>query len=235
MVLALILLSAVLAQFVTLRMASGVVIGILAVACLFGQFWVRRLYQFIEKNFSKNLTEKERKELVSSNVARKFLPWEASLGVYDVIPDSELVGKALRTALVKEKYGVTISAVFRGSQRHFAPGGDFIIWPYDKLLCFGSEDELQKFHEFLEAEKQHQSAGSAEIVARKEDFSLHSFIVDANSPYKNKSIRDSGIRDAHKGMVVGIERGPEKILGPTGNFEMHENDLIWVVSDRKAL
>lgn len=235
LVLGLILLSAILSQFVTLRLASGVTVAVVLVAAVSAQFWVRKLYQFIEKNFLKNLTEKERKELVSAEVAKSFLPWEASLGTYDVGPESAICGKALREQSFKEKYGVTVAAVFRGAKRYFAPDGEFVVWPYDKLICFGSEEELIRFHSFLEEEKSHAATLVNSAFARQEDFKLTSYVVNAESQFKNKSIRESGIRDFFKGMVVGIERGPQRILGPTGSFEIRENDLLWVVSDRKQL
>lgn len=231
-VLALMLLGAILAQFVTLKVASGLIAAVLVVMILGGQFWVRRLYQFIEKNFLKNLTEKERKELVSSGVAKNFLPWETSLGNYELSPDSSLVGKTLRDQSFKEAYGVTVAAVFRGSRRYFAPDGEFVLWPYDKLICFGSEDELQKFHTALEEEKNHESS-SEMATAVSGDYKLNSFVVTEVSSYKDKTIRESGIREKYHGMVVGVERGAERILGPRASFTLHENDLVWIVSHGK--
>jgi CPA2 family monovalent cation:H+ antiporter-2 len=230
-VLAIVLLHAVVIQFVTLKMALGLIVAIIAIAALAGQFWVRRLYQFIEKNFLKNLTEKERKELVSSEVAKNFLPWDASLGTYDLSAESVLAGQNLRSLSFKEKYGVNVAAVYRGSKRYFAPDGEFVLWPYDKLICFGSEEELQSFHTFLEQEKvAHQSP---DALTRQADYRLSSFVVNEASKCKDKTIRDSGIREAYHGMVVGIERGPQRILGPRASFVLHEGDLIWLVSDKK--
>ncbi|WII71105.1 cation:proton antiporter [Bdellovibrio sp. 22V] len=232
--LALLLLSAILSQFVSLKMTTGVMIGVLLVAIVLGQFWVRKLYQFIEKNFQKNLTEKERQELVSPVVATNILPWEASLGSYDISPESKIVGKTLRSLEFKENFGVNVAAIFRGSKRIFAPDGECVLWPYDKILCFGSEEELQKFHEILEEEKAHLERQTAEEkVLREEDFRLSSFIVTAESACRNKTIRDSGIRESMRGMVVGIERGSERILGPRASFQLLENDLVWFVSDRR--
>nr|BFD63076.1 cation:proton antiporter [Bdellovibrio sp. HM001] len=231
-VLALLLLNAVVIQFVTLKMALGLIVAVIAIAALAGQFWVRRLYQFIEKNFLKNLTEKERKELISSDVAKHFLPWDASLGSYDLSAESVLVGQNLRSLSFKEKYGVNVAAVYRGSKRYFAPDGEFVLWPYDKLICFGSEEELQSFHTFLEQEKAAQIL-NPEAVTRQEDYRLSSFVVNETSKCKDKTIRDSGIREAYHGMVVGIERGPQRILGPRASFVLQEGDLIWLVSDKK--
>jgi len=234
-VLALLLLSAILSQFVNLRLASGVVLGVLVLAVVSGQFWVRRLYQFIEKNFLKNLTEKERQELINKEVVKNILPWEASLGSYDISANSRLAGKTLRELSFKENYDVTVAAIFRGSQRLFAPDGDCMVWPYDKILCFGSEEELQKFHSVLEEERTAGAMSAEESLARQEDFKLDSFVIRGDSEYRGKTIRESGIRDKLRGMVVGVERGTQRILGPTGSFELRENDLVWFVTDRKML
>lgn len=232
--LGLVLLSALLAQFVTLQVASGLIVAVVIIAAIFGQFWMKKLYQMIEMNFLKNLTEKERKDLVSAEVAGRLLPWEATLATYEISADTELVGKTLKDLSFKEKYGVTVAAVFRGKSRTFAPSGDFVLWPFDKLICFGNEDELQSFHLFLEDEKSRYSLAQAESLKREEDYKLTSLLVSAESPFKNKSIRESGIRDFLKGgMVVGIERGMERILGPRAGFQLLEGDLIWVVADRK--
>ena len=34
-------------------------------------------------------------------------------------------------------------------------------------------------------------------------------------------------------MVVGVERGTERILGPRASFTLLEGDLVWIVSDNK--
>ncbi|MEN0057248.1 MAG: cation:proton antiporter [Bdellovibrio sp.] len=233
LVLAFILIAAIISQFVTLKMASGLIIIVVVVAAFYSQHWGSKLYRFIEKNFLKNLTEKERKDLVSSEVAKRFLPWETTLRTYELFPECHIVGKSLREQAFKEKYDVTVAAVFRGAQRFFAPDGDFILWPFDKIICFGSEEELQRFHEVLESERVEAQKKDLELSARQEDFRLSSFVIGSESPYKNKSIRESGIRESFKGMVVGVERDAQKILGPTGSFQLLEQDLLWIVSDKK--
>ncbi|KYG61172.1 cation:proton antiporter [Bdellovibrio bacteriovorus] len=230
LILALILVAAILSQFVTVKMASGVMVAVLIIAAGLAQLWVKKLYQGIEKNFLKNLTEKERKSLVSAEVAKNFLPWEATLGSYEIFPESSIVGQSLRKLSFKEKYGVTVAAVFRGTHRKFAPDGEFIIYPFDRLICFGSEEELQNFHKTLEMER---ALKTQPTQTDQQDYKLSSFSVTEDSPLKGKSIRESGLREKMHGMVVGIERGSERILGPRASFTILENDLLWVVSDRK--
>lgn len=232
--LGLILLAAILLQLVTIKVASGVMILIILLAALLGPLWMKRLYQSIESNFLKNLTEKERQELVSTEVAKNLLPWEATLESYDIIADSRLVGKSLQALSFKETFGVTVAAVFRGRQRVFAPSGDFVLWPDDKLICFGSEEELFGFHVYLEKEKNSLEFNRLENLQSGAECMLTSMVVEGSSPFVNKTIRESGLREAaNGGMVVGIERGQEKILGPRAHVQILAGDLLWMVTDRR--
>lgn len=224
------LVAALLAQFVTLKVASGVILALGLVVLVFGHALLEKLYRNIEKNFFKNLTEKERHELALSESAKSLLPWQAGLGSFEITPESHAVGKSLRDQAFKEKYGVSVAAVFRGKKRFFAPNGDFVLWPYDKVICFGSEDELQKFHVVLEDEK---SKNHQNDDIRQEDFNLSPVKVEADSPFKNKSIRECDLRHVVKGLIVGVERGHTRILGPSGGFVLLENDVLWVVSEHK--
>ncbi|UOF01947.1 cation:proton antiporter [Bdellovibrio reynosensis] len=230
MILALGLVAALLSQFVTLKVATGVILAFGLVILLFGHSLLAKLYRNIEKNFLKNLTEKERHELALSESGKSFLPWQAGLGSFEITPESHAAGKSLREQAFKEKYGVSVAAVFRGKKRFFAPSGDFVLFPYDKVICFGSEDELQKFHGILEDER---SKNHHTDDLRQEDFTLSPVKVEANSPFIDKSIRECDLRHVVQGLIVGVERGHTRILGPSGGFILQENDVLWVVSEHK--
>lgn len=230
-ILALILLAVIIDQFSTFKLATGLIAALVVFALLSSQSWMRSLYQVMEKNFLNNLSEKERKEILGSKMAKHLLPWDTALGVYELTPDSTLAGKSLGFQSFRENYGITVAAVFRGSHKYFAPAGNFILWPYDKLLCFGDDINLRKFSALLEAEKESNLASSS-LFLPQEDYILKSFTIGSTSPFINKSIKDSSIRDHLSGLVVGIERGPQKILGPTANFVFREHDLVWIVLDK---
>ncbi|MGZ3774985.1 MAG: cation:proton antiporter domain-containing protein [Pseudobdellovibrionaceae bacterium] len=231
LLLGIILLSIIVTQFLSLKIAWSAIVLITIIAIFTSKYWIRFIYQTIEKNFFRNLSEKERKEIVSSKFAKNLLPWEASLGTYTLYSDSELVGKSLASLSFKEKHGLTVAAVYRGSRSLFAPEGKFVLWPYDEILCFGDEESLQRFHLFLEDEKsKYQNKDKTKL--HHTEYQLSSFKVTPDSTYKNKSIRESEIRKLLKSMVVGVERGTQKILGPPSNFILNENDLVWLVKSR---
>ncbi|MNL07168.1 potassium transporter peripheral membrane component [compost metagenome] len=171
------------------------------------------------------MTEKEKEELSQLDFDPKLLPWNALIRVLELGVDSTLLGKSLKELSFKEKFGVTIASVLRGDQSFFAPSGDLILWPYDKLVCFGSEEELQELERRLDKEKRLLPEVSTA------NYRLESLIVSESDSFKNTSIRDSGLRNQLKALVVGVERGTDKILGPASDFVLKVGDLVWVVRE----
>jgi CPA2 family monovalent cation:H+ antiporter-2 len=59
--------------------------------------------------------------------------------------------------------------------------------------------------------------------------------VDEHNGLKGQTIRDSGIREKTKALVVGIARGGEKILNPASETVFEWEDVVWLVGNRKKI
>jgi CPA2 family monovalent cation:H+ antiporter-2 len=225
--LAVLLLSVMVAQFVSLRVASGALVGAMMVMAALGYRYGEKFYKFFEEEFLSNLSEKEREEIAKRDeITHLALPWDASISVLEVAADSNWVSRSLRDLKFKENFGVTIASVVRAGRRFFAPAGDFVLWPYDKIVCFGSETELAELNHKVEEFSHHKWV---EVETPK--YQMGSFVVVDESSYLGKTIRESGIREAKKILVVCIERGPERILGPSAGTVLQAGDLVWFVSE----
>ncbi|MBL7756000.1 MAG: TrkA C-terminal domain-containing protein, partial [Chitinophagaceae bacterium] len=64
---------------------------------------------------------------------------------------------------------------------------------------------------------------------------LDKFTLDDDSPFINKSIRESGIRSSTNGLVVGIERNGQRILNPESDTILQPDDVVWIVGEKKLL
>ncbi len=228
-ILAVLLLSVMVAQFISLPIASGALAFIIVVGAFLTARYGEKLYAFFEKRFVGNLTENEVQEQVPSHqFDPQLLPWNASVEIFDLgVESTGLIGRSLRELSFKEKWGVTIASVLRGDRQIFAPAGDFVLWPYDRVVCFGSEDELKELHKKI-AKDQQEHRWSQAVPGK---YRLSSFEIMPDDNYDGKSIRDSRLREDRKVLVVGVERGKEKILGPSSAFHLLSGDLVWVVSE----
>ncbi|WP_231463486.1 MULTISPECIES: cation:proton antiporter [unclassified Pedobacter] len=188
----------------------------------------RRLQSFydkLERRFMKNLNARE-------NQKPDILPWDTHLTELKVSPESEVVGKTLTELMIREKFGVNIAMIERGRNTIPTPGRDERLYPNDKLLLIGADDQLAMVKAILEV-------NTPEIEAENsfpdKEMTLQKVVVNSESPVYGLSIRNAGIREKAQALIVGIERGAERILNPSSDFVFDTGDVIWIVGNNKKI
>jgi len=186
---------------------------------------IAKVYNWIESRFVENLESKNgvHKDLPA------LAPWDSHIVELKVQADSPLVGKKLEEAKIRERFGVTIVLIERGSKRLTAPAGNVALFPEDLLLVVGTDEQISHFKTEVEPLVGPQAL---ELPSRYE---LAPLIVKSHMSYANKSIRDSGLREALNGLVVGVEKSGKRILNPDSSLVIEANDVLWVVGDSQLL
>ncbi|RYE55149.1 MAG: hypothetical protein EOP48_10825, partial [Sphingobacteriales bacterium] len=64
---------------------------------------------------------------------------------------------------------------------------------------------------------------------------LQKIVVNASSSVYGLSIRNAGIREKAKALVVGVERGDQRILNPSSDFVFDSGDVIWIVGNKRKI
>lgn len=183
-------------------------------------------YNKLESRFLLNLNARE-----AQNAQPEILPWDTHLVELVVAPESKLVGKTLVELSVREKFGVNIALIERGKIMIPTPGRDERLYPNDKVLVIGTDDQLAMIKELFEGSVDEQTEASFP----KKDMTLQKIVINTNSPVYAQSIRSSGIRETTQGLVVGIERNGERILNPDSNMVFENGDIVWIVGNNKKV
>lgn len=206
----------------------SVVVTILAMCALFFFFsrQLKSFYGWIESQFIQNLSERERNE---RGDLPPLAPWDAHITRFAVGANSHVAGKSLMELQIREHFGVTIAMIERGSRRITAPTRDERLLPLDKLAVIGTDEQLVKFGSLLETSEH------TEEFESPEEFVLQPVSVPAESMFRGKTIRNSGLREQAKGLVVGVERSGERTLNPDSGLEIETGDRLWIVGDRRAI
>lgn len=225
--LSLFLLAFLVAQFVSALWALVLVIIIAALGGLLGAKNFSRFYRQLETRFIQHLNEKESKK--NQKVMPALAPWDAHLSKIEVNPDSSFIGRTLAEIGVREKFGVTIAMIERGHRQLLAPKRDDVLMPFDKLISIGTDDQLTNFARVIESESQ--------LVEVDEGvkYELQLLVLDADKPWVGRSIRESGLREAVDGLVVGLERAGERILNPDSSVQFQIGDLVWLVGNTEKI
>jgi len=118
----------------------------------------------------------------------------------------------------------------RGTSLIKAPSRDERLFPFDKISVIGDDEQLLKFKGFIDSTEE-----TSEEEASSIDYGLRGCLLSEESRFVGKTIRDSGIREAADGLVVGLERGDKRLLNPHSNMKLEAGDLLWIVGDKEKL
>jgi CPA2 family monovalent cation:H+ antiporter-2 len=212
-------------QFITVKMSLSLTLGGVFLLMLVFSRQLERLYSRIERRFVKNLKGHD-----PASHLPPLAPWDAHLVSLEVDPTSALVGKTLMELRVRERFGITIALIERGTKKIPAPKGTDMLFPHDRIFVIGTDEEILKLRTQVE------TGGATEAVEEEEfNYVLKPVLIFAASPYCRRSVRDSGIREISHGLIVGIERHGRRILNPDSSMIIEPGDLLWVVGERGAL
>ena len=188
----------------------------------------------LERLFIKNLRSREIAEQVNGERRPLFegrlLDRDIHIGDFDIPEDSTWIGRTLKDLQFRNRFGVHVSSILRGSLRINIPNGRQIIFPGDRISVIGSDEQLKNFSQAIANEL---IPEDPEI--EKREMKLRKFILSDGTPFIGKTLAESGIRDRYGCMVVGVEEGQENLtlVDPQRRFE--KGDIIWLVGEEADL
>ncbi|WP_455584924.1 cation:proton antiporter domain-containing protein [Bacteroides sp.] len=215
------------------KSSIGLVIGV-AILLVILMVLSRRLKKqsiLIERKFFQNLRSRDmRAEYMGEKkpeYAGRLLSRDLHLADFEIPGESLWAGKTLLDLNLGKKYGVHVVSILRGKRRINIPGGGTRLFPTDKIQVIGTDEQLNVFGEEM-------SRGSYvdTDVFEKSEMTLKQFMIDSDSAFLGKTIRESGIRDKYHCLIAGVERGEEMLMTPDVNAPFEEGDVLWVVGEK---
>lgn len=206
------------------------IIVVLVVTVFFG-LSARQLglsYKWFEKRLVRFLHSQQHQQTKYEELA----PWDTHLA--EILATNEtqdsMIGKTLNDSQLRQKFGINIVTICRGSKIIFAPRGEEKILPHDKLIILGNDEQIEAFKEH--AETVCCDNGHEDIL---KNFILRPLLLEDNNPLIGQSIRSSHLREQISGLVVGLERQGFRMLNPDPSVILQVNDLLLVVGKEDAL
>lgn len=227
--LAIFLLGFIVAQFTSALVTFILAVGLSIIAALLGFKNFSKTYAWFETQFLHHLNEKDKARVTNEKEYPILAPWDAHLATLDVHPNSSIVGRKLSEIGIRESFGVTIAMIERGSQKILAPGRDDILMAFDRVSVIGNDDQVSTFKEIIS--KNSDMYNGANIT----NFGLKSVFMSGQNSFIGKNIRESGIREATDGLVVGLERAGQRILNPDASELILDGDLLWIVGNTEKI
>jgi monovalent cation:H+ antiporter-2, CPA2 family len=202
---------------------------------------IQNFYNRIEARFLTNFNAREAAaaadQSMMANVERKneairsnMLPWDAHIVELEVKPQASFIGTSLADLAWREQYGINIVYIKRGETIIHVPTRKAILLPFDRVGFIATDDQVQVFKPIFDTAE---NGGQADIDI--DEIALKKIVVDEHTRLNGRDIRASGLREKTNGLVIGIERGDERILNPESSFTFKWGDIVWIVGERKKI
>lgn len=210
----------------------AVAVGLLILILL--SRWLKKRSITLERLFIQNLQsrdiEAQKQGKKKPLFANHLIDRDIHIANLELPDDSLWAGKTLYSLKLRNRFGVHISSILRGSKHINIPNGGTILFPGDKLQAIGNDEQLTKLSKAMKAELQ-----PTITDIEKHEMKLRSFTISKTSPFIGKTLKDSGIRDEYNCMVVGVDEGQKNLTLITPSRSLQAGDVLWVVGEEKDL
>jgi CPA2 family monovalent cation:H+ antiporter-2 len=199
-----------------------------AVLLFFSLFYSRlgKFYYWVEKNFLANISRD-----AETDQFKLLAPWDNALASVHIDDGSEAIGKSLQELQIRQKYNINIVAILRKNALISAPRGEQLLAARDELVVLGRDENIEEFKHLIT----NPAIQAAPVEDVLNNFVLRAVLLDPTSSHIGQSIRDSRIREAADGLVVGLERRGMEILNPDPATVLESGDLLLMVGKSENL
>lgn len=189
-------------------------------------------YSKLEKRFLTNLNQREEAERLrhplKSSFANELKDRDISLITVIVPPDSPFVGKSLSELSFRKDFGVSIVKITRGARVINIPESSERLYPQDKIVVVGTNNQLVSFQKELETQL-------PEDCSPANPISLQSFTIEEGCILAGKDIIQAEVGQRYNCVIVGIERDEVSLMNPDSSVVFQTGDLVWIVGETKNI
>ena len=193
-------------------------------------------FTIVEDRFMANLNEKERQQRrmspVTSSVSDKMSRYNVKTDMITISADSLYAGKMLRDLPFRNKSGVNIVKIIRGSRSIMIPTGDEMVFPMDKLLAVGTKEQLAEFRKDMSENVYVPDQTDADTLAPRA-FELESITLKEDSWLTGKTLRETDMR-SYGCMVISVVSEGQVTTNPKPDYRFKAGDIVWLAGEKSA-
>lgn len=153
--------------------------------------------------------------------------WELNLAEYTIAENSQAVARPIAELPLRELFACTIVSIERQGVTMPNPAADTVLFPNDKVLLLGEDENLRRAEGWLRSEAE-AGADNAE-PAKLADLGLEHLTVPSTSRHVGKSLGELALNSLFGIQIVGIERDNRPVLSPNRSESLQPGDQLLVL------
>ncbi|MBO7439483.1 MAG: cation:proton antiporter, partial [Bacteroidales bacterium] len=190
----------------------------------------------IEQRFIDNLSAREREQEKNRSVRREvedaFLNYDLHLADFELNPESLYCGHQLLNLDLRHSCGVNIVRIVRGGMNINAPGGRERLYPHDRIVVAGSDEQINLFRQKLDTAVDSTNKSDA---GRVSTFSLEQLQVQPGMSFCGKKLAESRIGEMAQCVVLGIEHNGAISMNPAADAILNEGDTLILAGETEKI
>ena len=222
-------------RYFNLTLGLPLVLAVAIITLIMRSGKVHKQSSDIEQRFIDNLSAREREQEKNRSVRREvedaFLNYDLHLAEFELNPESLYCGHQLLNLDLRHSCGVNIVRIVRGGMNINAPGGRERLYPHDRIVVAGSDEQIKRFAQELDSKV---SSGN-DNTGRASSFSLELLQVSAEMPFCGVSLADSRIGERAQCVVLGIEHDGDTTMNPSASMVLNEGDTLILAGETEKI
>jgi CPA2 family monovalent cation:H+ antiporter-2 len=153
--------------------------------------------------------------------------WKMNLAEYTIKENTQAVTRPISELPLRQLISCTIVSIERQGVPIPNPAADTVLYPNDKVLLLGQDEDLRRAECWLNIETETTAAKREE--PKLSDLSLEHLAVPAGSRHVGKPLGDLALNSLFGIQIVGIERDHRPVLSPGRSETLHSGDQLLVL------
>lgn len=218
-----------LSSIYSMRVGWAAGLGVFLMLLIFFSGKVKKRMKGIESKFLNNLNERELRRSGRNN----NLISDLHLAYVEVGYSCPFVGERLIDSNLRQRYGVNVSSIQRGSSVILVPKGDTRIFPGDILGIIGTDEQIQRLLDVVGRDTPENIPAGNDTDINNIKFT--SIQLSPTSPLIGKTSASAGIREQYSALLVAVQHPDGTYTYPDGTTHFNAEDILWLVGNPKIL
>ena len=216
-----------------------VIIGLIVITLIIFSQGFKAQSRKMEARFLENLNYKqimeEKKAAISTIVTRQLKSKEIHIEEIEISPTSPKIGKTLRELNFRAKTRVNIVTILRGSKKINIPDANERLYPYDRIVLAGADEDIQKLISSIEERKRNKKDNTSDIDTAEHHVSLSQYVIDEDSSLIGRTIAQLSMQEKTECMIICIDRDDQSIINFPADFTLENGDTLLLAGEKEKL
>lgn len=193
---------------------------------------IRNIMHLFNKNLYARENAAEQKRSMMQETQTSLLSLDIHISEFDIPANSTFCGHTLKSIGMRGATGANIVSIIRSGININIPNGSSRIFPNDKIVVAGTDEQMDAFKKLLEDS----ITENDENIYSHNKIELGNMILDENNKLVGKLLKESNIREQTQCIIMGVIRPSEaSVLNPEPNIKFQAEDIVIIAGEKENI